>query len=61
MPEMEKKILSNFEKAIPCLTEMEREKLLSFGEGLAYATASRKQQGQQDTEEPEGQQSPAEL
>lgn len=36
MSEKEKKILETFRKVIPDLTEMEREKLLSFGEGMAF-------------------------
>lgn len=36
MSEKEKKILETFEKVIPDLTEMEKEKLLSFGEGMAF-------------------------
>ena len=59
MPEMEKQILSNFEKAIPHMTEMEKEKLLSFGEGIAYAVASREAKGQQTQTEDKGQQETA--
>ena len=55
MPEMEKQILSNFEKAIPHMTEMEKEELLSFGEGIAYAVASREAKGQLTQTEDKGQ------
>lgn len=36
MSEKEKQILDTFGKVIPDLTEMEKEKLLSFGEGMAF-------------------------
>ena len=36
MSEKEKKILETFGKVIPDLSEMEKEKLLSFGEGMAF-------------------------
>lgn len=36
MSETEKKILATFGKVIPQLSEMEQEKLLSFGEGMAF-------------------------
>lgn len=42
MSEREKKILETFEKVIPDMTELEREKLLSFGEGIAFKTAEQK-------------------
>lgn len=32
----ERKILETFEKIIPSLTKEERERLLSFGEGIAF-------------------------
>lgn len=38
MSEKEKQILDTFEKVLPDLTEMEKEKLLSFGEGMAFKT-----------------------
>lgn len=50
MPEMEKRILENFEKSMPYMTQMEKEKLLSFGEGMAYV-ASKRQEGQQEPED----------
>ena len=31
-----KKILETFEKIVPNLSEMDQERLLSFGEGLAF-------------------------
>lgn len=34
--EKEEKILKTFEKTIPKMTELEREKLLSFGEGILF-------------------------
>lgn len=36
MSEKEKKILETFGKVIPDLSEMEKEKLLSFGEGMVF-------------------------
>lgn len=36
MEEQEKKILDTFAKILPTLTEQQREKLLWFGEGLAF-------------------------
>lgn len=36
MSDKEKQILETFEKVLPELSEMEREKLLSFGEGMAF-------------------------
>lgn len=39
-----KKILETFEKIIPEMTELEREKLLSFGEGIAFKTEQQKKE-----------------
>ena len=36
MSEKETKILDTFGKAIPKLSELEKEKLLAFGEGMAF-------------------------
>ena len=36
MSETEKKILETFGRILPTLTELEQEKLLSFGEGMAF-------------------------
>ena len=36
MSEKETKILDIFGKAIPKLSELEKEKLLAFGEGMAF-------------------------
>lgn len=49
MAEKEKQILSTFEKVLPEMTELEKEKLLSFGEGIAFAKS--RESGQQTTEE----------
>lgn len=35
MSEIEKRIMSTFEKVLPVMDENEREKLLVFGEGFA--------------------------
>ena len=37
MSEKEKQILETFDKVIPYLSEVEKEKLLAFGEGLGFA------------------------
>lgn len=34
--EKERMILQTFEKTLPKMSEMEKEKLLSFGEGIAF-------------------------
>lgn len=44
MSEKEKQILETFEKVIPDLTEMEKEKLLSFGEGMAFMKDKQKEE-----------------
>ncbi len=36
MSEKEKKVLETFEVTIPKLNDLEKEKLLSFGEGMAF-------------------------
>ena len=36
MSEKEKQILDTFEKVLPDMSDMEKEKLLSFGEGMAF-------------------------
>lgn len=35
---IEKRILLTFKSVIPCLSELEKEKLLSYGEGMAFKT-----------------------
>lgn len=44
MSEKEKKILETFGKVIPDLSEMEKEKLLSFGEGMAFMKGKKKKE-----------------
>lgn len=51
MSEKEQKILETFEKVLPDMTELEREKLLSFGEGIAFKTAEQKMREQADKKE----------
>lgn len=41
MSEKGKQILETFSKAIPSLSEMEKEKLLAFGEGMAFMVDQR--------------------
>lgn len=43
MSEREKKILDTFSKAIPGMSELEKEKLLSFGEGMAFVVEQRQE------------------
>lgn len=43
--EKEEKILKTFEKTIPKMTELEREKLLSFGEGILFV---KEKEGKED-------------
>ncbi len=38
MSEKEKEILKTFERTIPKMTEIEKERLLAFGEGIAFKT-----------------------
>lgn len=42
MSEKEKKILETFEKVIPDLSELEKEKLISFGEGMVFMNNKQK-------------------
>lgn len=43
MSEMEEKVLNTFKKVMPILTQIEKEKLLSFGEGIAFFKESEKE------------------
>lgn len=43
MSEKEKQILETFERVIPDLSELEKEKLLSFGEGMAFMKGKQKE------------------
>lgn len=51
MSEENKKILETFEKVLPDMTELEREKLLSFGEGIAFKTAEQKKERNAEKQE----------
>lgn len=44
MSEKEKKILKTFEEVLPEMSELEKEKLLSFGEGVAFKAAEQKKE-----------------
>lgn len=46
MTEKEKKILDIFVRIIPELSELEKERLLSFGEGLAFYVDQQKENHQ---------------
>lgn len=48
MSDKEKKILETFQEVIPELDDMDKERLLSFGEGMAYAVNKRKEMAQKD-------------
>ena len=50
MSEKEKQILETFEKVIPDLSEVEKEKLLSFGEGMAFIKDREKEGTDNETE-----------
>lgn len=50
MSEDTKKILETFGKVIPEMTELEREKLLSFGEGIAFKTEQQKKEREERRE-----------
>lgn len=41
MTKKEKKILLTFARAFPNLTELEKERLLSFGEGMVFKTSEK--------------------
>lgn len=43
MSEKEKQILNTFEKVVPQLSDMEKERLLAFGEGMAFKVEKDKQ------------------
>ena len=47
MPEKEKQILKNITDVMPKLTDLEKEKLLSFSEGIAFAV-ERQQERKED-------------
>lgn len=42
MSDKGKQILDTFSKAIPGLSEIEKEKLLAFGEGMAFVVKQRR-------------------
>lgn len=43
----EEKIIETFRKAIPFLSTLEKEKLLSFGEGIAFKAAQQREAAQE--------------
>lgn len=53
MTEKEKQILETFKRAIPTLSDLDKERLLSFGEGLGFKT-------KEQPPEPTAQQKPKE-
>lgn len=48
MSEKAEKVLNTFEKIIPNLTELQREKLLSYGEGYAEGIRARKEKTEKE-------------
>lgn len=44
MSEKEKKIMETFKNLLPVLSEIEKEKLLSFGEGMAFMKETKKEE-----------------
>ena len=42
MSEKEKKILETFSEVVPKLSEIDKERLLAFGEGLAFKAKQQK-------------------
>lgn len=42
MSEKDKQILETFQKVVPKLSDLDKEKLLSFGEGMAFKTDKQK-------------------
>lgn len=51
MSDKGKQILDTFKKIVPELTESEKERLLAFGEGMAFKAEQQKQQEKQHTAE----------
>lgn len=49
MSEKEKQILETFNKVIPCLSDLEKEKLLAFGEGLGFAVGTDRKDDNHET------------
>ncbi len=47
MSEKERKILENVKDVLPKLNELEKERFLGFGEGLAYAAGQREENNEQ--------------
>lgn len=48
----EKKILDIFSRAISKMSEQEKEKLLAFGEGMAFMASQQKQQTTSQEQKP---------
>lgn len=48
MSDKDKRIMETFGKVVPNLSELDKEKLLAFGEGVALM-AERQRAGQQDS------------
>ena len=44
MSEKQKQIMETFEKVVPKLSELESEKLLSFGEGIAFMKSKQEEE-----------------
>ena len=48
MTEKEKQILNTFERVFPLLSEREKDNLLSFGDGIYFASTQQAQAGRQE-------------
>lgn len=52
MPETDKRILQSITATLPKLTDLEKEKLLSFSEGIAFAKDQQESNRKQAEERP---------
>lgn len=50
MSDKGKQILDTFKKIVPGLTESEKERLLAFGEGMAFKAEQQKQEASKSNE-----------
>lgn len=52
MNETKDKVLHTFEKVLPELSELEQERLLYFGEGIAFKAAENRKNERQNQDQP---------
>ena len=48
MSEQDKKIADTFERVMPTMSELDKERLLAFGEGMAFMAQMQKDRQQDD-------------